>query len=275
MDTVSIDRLLPPESVYSDPDVVSSLLSAEDALSSLRRAAESSGNIGILTEASVVLEACASCAIERIVATPEDVFDALSSGMAEGPVAGILGCREAILFSEDREPDIGTLEAVCSRVKGTPMRIRGPGEQVHLVDPADGSVVHTPPPGEDVAGLLAQLIGYTRDDNIDPLLRMAVSHAAFEGIHPFMDGNGRTGRVLNGMLLGSGFRPPVSAAILEGDRDYRRLLGRVQRRGSESDWSAWTVFMLGCLEDASARAEAWIRRCEGERDARSCIGIGF
>lgn len=146
---------------------------------------------------------------------------------------------------------------------------------MYLVNPADGSVVHTPPPGEDVPALLKGLLEYINDTSVHPLLRMAVSHAAFEGIHPFMDGNGRTGRVLNGMLLGPGLVPPMSAPILEENRDYRRLLGRVQRRRSEKDWLAWTVFMLGCLEDASVRMEKWIGRCDGMTDARSCLHVDF
>ena len=116
------------------------------------------------------------------------------------------------------------------------MRIRTPGERVHLKDPATGEIVSTPPEGNDVGALLEQLLDYMEKKDIDPLVRMAAGHAAFEIIHPFMDGNGRTGRVLNCAILCRNdlLAKPIlcmSEHLIENRREYYRQLRRLSEGG--------------------------------------------
>ncbi|MFN9749018.1 MAG: Fic family protein [Burkholderiales bacterium] len=95
-----------------------------------------------------------------------------------------------------------TAEQVCSRIKGIEMQVRRvPGTA--LANQATGDVIYTPPVGEDL--LRTKLANWERylheQRDIDPLIRMAVGHYQFEAIHPFTDGNGRTGRILNSLFL--------------------------------------------------------------------------
>lgn len=103
-------------------------------------------------------------------------------------------------------------------------------------------------------GLLAELADWLNgDDSLPPLVRAGLAHAQFEGIHPFMDGNGRTGRMLIALLVerwGLLDAPLlyVSLALKRHRLEYCERLGRVQ---SDGDWEGWTRFFLGCVREAA------------------------
>ena len=124
-----------------------------------------------------------------------------------------------------------------------------------LHNQATGKTIYTPPVGKElIAKLLGNLEGYMgRDDGVDPLIRMAVIHHQFESIHPFYDGNGRTGRILNILyLVKSGLLdlPVLSIAreIIEHKDDYYRLL---QELRAKMMWQDWILFMLKAVERSS------------------------
>jgi Fic family protein len=126
-----------------------------------------------------------------------------------------------------------------------------------LKNAATGEVVYTPPQGEALLrGKLANWERFIHDaTDIDPLIRMAVAHYQFEAIHPFLDGNGRTGRVLNLLLLveqGLLDQPVLylSRHILRHRIDYYRRLLAVTRDGA---WQDWITFML----EAVAQTARW------------------
>jgi Fic family protein len=142
-----------------------------------------------------------------------------------------------------------TAEEVCSLIKGTPMRVRHqPGTAL-----ARGqTIIYTPPTGEDL--LRSLLANWERFLNtatdLDPLVRLAVAHYQFEAIHPFTDGNGRTGRVLNSLFFIQEelLTLPVlylSRYIIQRKPDYYRLLLDVTRAGA---WEAWVTFMVEGVE---------------------------
>jgi Fic family protein len=120
---------------------------------------------------------------------------------------------------------------------------------------ANGDIVYTPPVGE---GLLRSLLANWErfmhaDDGLDPLIRMAVAHYQFEAIHPFTDGNGRTGRILNSLyFIGQDLLTlPIlylSRYIIANKADYYRLLLEVTRSGV---WQEWILFMLRGVEETS------------------------
>lgn len=132
---------------------------------------------------------------------------------------------------------------------------RAPHAGPQLVNDRTDEVVYTPPHGEAVLrGLLANWENFLHHaTDIDPLVRMAAAHYQFEAIHPFVDGNGRTGRVLNLLfLVQEGLLDlPIlylSRAILRRKADYYRLLREVTQTGA---WEPWVLFMLGGVEDTA------------------------
>ncbi len=143
---------------------------------------------------------------------------------------------------------------VCRAITGIDLDIRRtPGTT--LTNSHTGEVIYTPPEGE--ARLREMLANWERFANesaeIDPLVRMAVLHYQFEAIHPFPDGNGRTGRILNILsLIQDGLLDLptlyLSRYILSTRGDYYRLLGRVT---SHQEWEPWVLYMLTAVEETS------------------------
>ena len=142
-------------------------------------------------------------------------------------------------------------EAICSRIKGVEMTVRKvPGTA--LANSATGEVVTTPPEGEKLLrDLLSNWEGFLHDQpELDPLVRMAVMHYQFEAIHPFTDGNGRTGRILNILyLVQEGLLDlPIlhlSRHIVAHKAAYYSGLLAVTREGA---WEPWLLYMLDAVE---------------------------
>ncbi|MGD8214265.1 Fic family protein [Aestuariimicrobium sp. Y1814] len=140
---------------------------------------------------------------------------------------------------------------ICSHIHGRPVVVRNqPG--TYIGNPVTGRRVYTPPEGEDV--LLDHLSAWERflnaDHGMDPLVAMALQHYQFEAIHPFFDGNGRTGRIVNLLFLAETglLRMPVlylSGHILRHKDDYYGALRGVTER---DDWETWILFMLEGVE---------------------------
>ena len=130
---------------------------------------------------------------------------------------------------------------------------RSPGTQ--LANDRTGEVIYTPPEGEDrLRSLLANWERFLHNETeLDPLIRMAVGHYQFEAIHPFTDGNGRTGRVINILFLIQQelLNLPIlylSRHIIANKADYYRLLLEVTR---DQAWEPWVLFMLKAVEETS------------------------
>ena len=207
-----------------------------------------------------VLEAQASSAIENIVTTSDKLFANLEREGAMDPATKeALRYRASLLegfHTLDTIP-IGTrlAESICTRIMDRDMRVRRvPGTK--LANAATGETIYTPPEGE---GLIRDhLTTWERflheERDLDPLIRMAAGHYQFEAIHPFTDGNGRTGRVLNSLfLIQEGLlSSPIlylSRYIIRHKESYYALLLEVTRRGA---WEPWLVFILeGVRETAT------------------------
>ena len=147
-----------------------------------------------------------------------------------------------------------TAEVVCSRIRGVEMQVRRvPGTK--LANEATGQVIYTPPEGEDtLRELLANWERFLHEQpELDPLVRMAVGHHQFEAIHPFTDGNGRTGRVLNSLYLVQTelLTLPVlylSRYITAHKSEYYRLLLAVT---CDQAWEPWLLFMIETVEETA------------------------
>ncbi len=228
--------LLPPKAEIETKAVLKACIPARAALAELSQAVQIIPNQGVLISTLPLLEAKASSEIENVVTTADKLFQALPNDSNADPATReALRYREALLagFKElaNRPLGTGTAETVATRIKGHQMRVRTQGD-IKLVNETSGAVIYTPPQGEPT---LRDLLGdwerfmHSDQHDFDPLVRMAVGHYQFEAIHPFNDGNGRTGRVLNSLYLIEAklLTLPVlylSHYILANKSEYYRLL---------------------------------------------------
>ena len=251
---------LPPKPELETHTVLKQCINARAALAELKQAAELIPNQGMLINTLPLLEARASSEIENIVTTTDRLFQFREMDEKADPAT-----REALRYGHalmhgfetlrHRPLNTATAEKVCSQIKGVEMQVRRiPGTA--LANDKTGELIYTPPVGEALLrDLLADwerfLHGAT---DLDPLVRMAVAHYQFEAIHPFTDGNGRTGRVLNSLFLiqENLLTLPIlylSRHIIREKADYYRLLLQVTR---EQAWEEWLVYLLrGVAETAS------------------------
>lgn len=251
--------VLPPSNDVETTAVLKRCIAARSALAELKQSAALSPNPAMLVNTLPVLEAQASSEIENIVTTADRLFKHVQvEGNADAATREALRYRRALVEGsralKRRPTTTATAEAICSEIKGVEMRVRRvPGTALanHT-----GKVIYMPPEGEGhLRDLLANWEHFLHDPSeLDPLVRMAVAHYQFEAIHPFTDGNGRTGRVLNSLFLveeGLLTLPILylSRYIITHKADYYRLLLGVTRDGV---WEPWLLYVLdGVAETAS------------------------
>lgn len=252
---------LPPSLEIESRRVLKQCIASRAALAELNAAAKLIPNPSILINLSM-LEAQASSEIENIVTTADTLFQSMHANERADPeTREALRYRTALLEGvtslKTRPLNTNTIEAICTNIKGVQMTVRKvPG--VQLRNTTTKAVIYTPPEGE---ARLRQLLKNWEDflhidaaqTPFDPLVRMAVLHYQFEAIHPFTDGNGRTGRVLNSIFLVDQdlLSQPIlylSRYIIAHKADYYRLLEHVTRSG---EWEEWLLFMLRGIEETA------------------------
>ncbi len=244
---------LPPTPEIETKAVLRGCIGARAALAELRASGNLIPNQAMLINSIPLLEAQASSEIENIVTTTDRLFRYANdeTGKADPATKEALRYRTALHhgFEMLRKRPVATAIAVevCRIIKGVALDIRTtPGTA--LLNDATGSVIYTPPEGENLLrAKLANWERYIHDaEEIDPLIRLAAMHYQFEAIHPFVDGNGRTGRVLNLLyLVDKGLLDiPVlylSRHIIQNKTQYYRLLLEVT---TDEAWEPWILFML-------------------------------
>ena len=257
---------LPPTTELETKPVLKQCVTARAALAELKQAAELIPNPAMLINTLPLLEARASSEIENIVTTADKLFRHLQADAGADPATKeALRYRRALLEGvqalKTRPLTTRTAESICTQIKGVEMSMRKvPGTA--LANDATGAVVYTPPQGEArIRDLLANWERFLHEEEtLDPLVRMAAAHYQFEAIHPFTDGNGRTGRVVNSLfLVEQGLLPlPIlylSRYIIAHKADYYRLLLAVTREGA---WEPWLLYMLRGVEETAAWTTAKI-----------------
>jgi Fic family protein len=260
---------LPPSAVLETTLTLKACIAARAALAELKALGGLIPNPSILINSIPLLEAQASSEIENIVTTGDRLFrfaDAPSHAGIDPATKETLRYRTALAqgFASLARRPLSTRTAVeiCSTIKGVEMDIRRvPGTA--LVNDRVGSVIYTPPQGEQrLRDMLSNWETWLHDHgDIDPLIVLAVQHYQFEAIHPFIDGNGRTGRVLNLLfLVEQGLLDlPVlylSRAIIRRKTDYYRLLLDVTMGGA---WEAWIIFMIDAVAETATWTSAKVR----------------
>lgn len=251
---------LPPTVELETRAVLKRCIEARTALAELKQAAELIPNQRMLINTLPLLEAKDSSEIESIVTTTDLLFQHAQDGEHQADPA----TKEALRYRKalhngyqslaDRPLCTGTAVEICRTLKGVNMDIRRvPGTQ--LANDRTGEIIYTPPEGEDrLRDLLANWERFLHNEtDLDPLVRMAIGHYQFEAIHPFTDGNGRTGRVLNTLfLIQEGLlNLPIlylSRYIIAHRADYYRLLLDVTR---DNAWEPWLLYMLSAVEETA------------------------
>ena len=257
---------LPPSVELETRAVLKRSIGARAALAELKQATELIPNPGMLINTLPLLEAQASSEIENIVTTADQLFRHLQTESGADPATReALRYREALLEgrreTKSRPLSTRAAEASCSRIMGVEMTVRKvPGTA--LANAATHEIIYTPPQGETLLrDLLANWEQFLQEEKLlDPLVVMAVAHYQFEAIHPFTDGNGRTGRVLNSLFLvqeGLLGLPILylSRYIVAHKEDYYRCLLAVTR---ESAWEPWLLYLLQGIEEMAAWTTAKI-----------------
>ncbi len=252
---------LPPRAELESKAVLKACIEARAAVAELKQAGGMLPNQEVLINTIPLLEARASSEIENIVTTTDQLFRYAQpdrEALADAPTKEALRYRTALRRGAEllRKKPLATATAVeiCGTLLGVGLDVRRvPGTA--LVNQGSGKIVYTPPVGEPV--LRALLANWERflhaDDDLDPLVRMAVAHYQFEAIHPFTDGNGRTGRILNLLYLVEQelLELPVlylSRAIIRSRAEYYRLLLAVTTHAA---WEEWILYMLHAVMETA------------------------
>jgi Fic family protein len=232
-------------------EVWAALTEAHRHLAELKGLCESLPNQGILLDTLGIQEAKDSSEIENIITTHDELFAV--QGNSATPAAKEVRHYVAALrtgYEAVRASGLIRLEtvlAVHAELEQNRAGLRKlPG--TILKNEATGAVIYEPPQdAAEVQSLMGNLIDFIHaEDGLDPLLRMAITHHQFESIHPFYDGNGRTGRILNLLMLQRDglLDLPVlylSRYITTTKRDYYRLLQTVR---DQNLWADWCLYLL-------------------------------
>jgi Fic family protein len=254
--------LLPPSrEKLESMRVLRKLVTASVALAELKGLVNILPNPNILLNAVILKEASASSEIENVITTQDKLYKALSSETIQVDPATkeVLRYREAALYGfhfikKKGFLNVNSIIDIQRILEGNNAGIRKlPGTA--LRHGATNKVIYTPP--DDHATLLKlmkNLEDYLNtEDDISPLIKLAVQHYQFESIHPFYDGNGRTGRIINVLYLviHGLLESPIlylSSFIIKNKADYYRLLQEVRIKG---EWEEWVLYILNGIEQTA------------------------
>lgn len=253
---------------FETPAILKRLAAASRQLAELKGVAASIPHQGILINTLGMQEAKDSSAVENIVTTYDELFrdEAFPQASAKPAVKEVLRYRQALQvgFQSIQQTSLLTNNHILQihaelerndagfrRVPGTTLKNNA------------GQVVYTPPPPDLVPGLMSELEHFVNGEapfDADPLIRMALIHHQFESIHPFYDGNGRTGRIVNVLYLVKEdlLDIPIlylSRYIVRTKGDYYRLLQAVR---DDDAWEEWVLYMLTGVEETARDAIATI-----------------
>ena len=292
---------LPPRAELETVAVLKAVTTASRALAELKGRTGTLPNPAILTNTIALQEAKASSEIENLFTTHDELYRGLTLDEPGTPHA-----KEVIHYNEALWHGAKSLEnrpvfttnlfiEIVETIKQSDIGIRTqPGTKI--ANQSTGEIVYTPPEGEAIIReKLANLEAFCNErrdysgnslppstERLDPLVKMAVLHYQFEAIHPFYDGNGRTGRILLilFLLFEDLLDQPIlylSRYIIEKKSDYYRLLRGVTEEG---DWQGWLLYMLDAVEttahqtsekirEISELLDSYVERAKGELSGRA------
>jgi Fic family protein len=263
--------LLPPKVDVETKKILQKTIQANRALAELKAYANIIPNQSILVNSLILQEAKDSSEIENIITTHDELFRAFSvqTSNVSSSAKEVLNYREALWsgFEHLQKKPILTVNGIIRIQEIIVQNNAGIRKQPGTVLKNDktAEVIYTPPAGIDVINkILKNLEVYMNDDKdaVDPLIRMAIIHYQFESIHPFYDGNGRTGRILNVLYLihAELLELPIlylSTYIIHHKASYYKLLQEVR---TKNNWEGWILYMLDCIEQTAKGTTERIQR---------------
>lgn len=283
---------LPPDSFPESVEIFKHLALASRYLGELNGFCASLPDPQILINMIVLQESKDSSAIENIATTQDELYKAAAEDdTASHAAKEVLSYREALYVGLERMQAqknlllTNTMLEIVQTIKQNGAGIRNtPGTA--LKNAINGDIIYTPPCCEDVLReKLADLERFINDSTastLDPLIKMAFIHYQFEAIHPFSDGNGRTGRIVNALYLVQQelLSQPVlylSSYIVKYKAEYYQLLRGVTE---ENNWHDWVMYMLTAIIETAQLTTRKIKNMlslkeEMEREMKSVLGSSF
>ncbi len=272
---------------FDTAPILKRLASASRQLAELKGIAASIPNQGILINTLGLQEAKDSSEIENIVTTHDDLFkeDVLPEASQNSAAKEVQRYRQALRLGYDRVRSTGLITVnhiieIQAELEQNNAGFRKlPGTALKS---SRGETVYTPPqdPAE-IVSLMSELERFINDPEyfgVDPLIKMALMHHQFESIHPFYDGNGRTGRILNVLyLVKEGLLDvPVlylSSHIVRSKASYYHLLQAVR---DDDAWEDWVLYMLDAVEQTARQTITTIHAIKAALfDYKNRIRTGF
>lgn len=259
------------------PKILEALNEATRSLAELKGLASSIPNQHILINAITINEAKDSSAIENIVTTHDSIYKVLTeSGFKEEAAKEVVDYRSAIwrgyeIIKEKGFISTNVLVELQSMIEPNKTGIRKtPG--TNLVNSKTGEIIYTPPQAEsEIRDLLKNLEDYINNngDEVDPLIKMALIHYQFETIHPFYDGNGRTGRILNVLylVLNNLLTSPIlylSNYINKSKDTYYKLFNEFRENNK---YEEWIIYILKGIEVTSKKTIDLIKQIQNEMES--------
>lgn len=256
-----LPKLPPDREKIETVKVLRQLVKSSIALAELKGLAFTLPNPAILLNAVVLKEARASSEIENVITTQDKLYQALSAkGIEADPsTKEVLRYREAILYGARfiKQKEFLSTNAIIGIQKILEENDAGirklPGTA--LRNAITDKIIYIPPDDhETILQLMKNLENYLNEQNdISPLIKMAIQHYQFESIHPFYDGNGRTGRIINilHIMLHGLLENPIlylSDYIIKSKSEYYRLLQQVR---TKDKWEEWILYILKGVEITS------------------------
>lgn len=256
-----LDKLPPLRERVETIEILRQTNKSTAALAELKGIAKTIPNQAMLVNAIVLQEAKDSSEIENIITTQDELYKALTVNKSQisPETKEVVNYRKAIFFGYDIATSQGFLRvndiiAIQQKLVDNTAGIRNTPGTV-LKNDTTGEIVYTPPQDKmEIIDLLTNFINhFNQHDDLSPLINLAILHSQFESIHPFYDGNGRTGRILNilYLILNKLIDVPIlylSSYIIANKPEYYRLLNQTNRTGN---WEEWIMFMLKAIESTS------------------------
>jgi Fic family protein len=284
---------LPPKTEIESAEILKLSIRANRLLAELKGYCQTLPNPNLLLNTIVLQESKESNAIENIVTTQDELYRAtleIGDSIRNSAAKEVIQYRQAMYWGLEKMKEQGIITAnlligIMQQLRNTQSGLRSaPGTK--LANPYTQEIVYTPPFGTDIIQQkLANLELFMNMDDqseLDPLVKMALIHYQFEAIHPFSDGNGRTGRILNVLYLiqQNLIGLPVlylSYYIIQNKQEYYRLLREVTEEGN---WKGWVAFILRGVAETADMTLKKINlilesKTQSEQEMKAALGSSY
>jgi Fic family protein len=272
-----LDFLPPSRQKVETIEILRQVYKSAASLAELKGIAKTIPNQTMLVNAIVLREAKDSSEIENIITTQDELYKALSVSKTNisASTKEVVNYRKAIFYGFDiiKKQEflrVNDIVSIQQKLVNNSAGIRSTPGTV-LKNDVTGEIGYTPPQDKaEILDLLTNFINhYNQQDDLSPLINLAILHYQFESIHPFYDGNGRTGRILNilYLIINGLIDVPIlylSSYIIKNKPEYYRLLNQTNRTGT---WEEWILYMLRAIEYTSKDTITRVTNIKNQLDA--------